>query len=87
MRTLSMNDPLLGCVPYSLVEVYRPFGGTYCLHLQGRRVSHAGSKLIADCLTTSLFDLRMEIVLSSETLIDFYKTTWRRRREQLKSRL
>jgi hypothetical protein len=27
--------------PLSLVEVYQRYGGTYCLHLQGRRVCSA----------------------------------------------
>jgi hypothetical protein len=26
--------------PSSVVDLYQRFGGTYCLHLQGRRVSH-----------------------------------------------
>jgi hypothetical protein len=28
-------------MPYSPVEIRRRFGGIYCLHLQGRRVSQA----------------------------------------------
>jgi hypothetical protein len=30
--------------PYILVEVYRYFGGTYCLHLHGTRVSQASRR-------------------------------------------
>jgi hypothetical protein len=29
--------------PCSLVEVHQPFGGTYCLHLQGQRVSQVSN--------------------------------------------
>jgi hypothetical protein len=33
--------------PYSLVKVYQRFRGTYCLHLEGLRVSQATSKMQA----------------------------------------
>jgi hypothetical protein len=46
-----------------LVKVYGCFGGTYCLHLQGQRVSQASSKL------------KVEAVHSSEMSINFYQTT------------
>jgi hypothetical protein len=49
--------------PCSLVDVYRRVGGTYCLHLQGLRVSHSFCSL---CLAYSLI-LKMAAVHSSET--------------------
>jgi hypothetical protein len=36
--------------PCSLVEVYRHFGVTYRLHLQGRRVSQATGMTLSSCL-------------------------------------
>jgi hypothetical protein len=30
--------------PYSLLKVYRRFGGTYYLHLQGQTVGQAGNQ-------------------------------------------
>jgi hypothetical protein len=41
---------------YRQVEIYSSFGGTYCLHFQGENFRH----------------FKMEIVLYSETLVNFY---------------
>jgi hypothetical protein len=49
--------------PYNLVEVYQHFRGTYYLHLQDQEVS----------LLDLLFDLMMEAVCSSRTLVHFYQ--------------
>jgi hypothetical protein len=38
MSTLSWD-----MMPYSQVEIYRCFGETYCLHLQGRTISQAST--------------------------------------------
>jgi hypothetical protein len=78
---------LLECDAYSSVEVDLRFGGTYCFHPQGRRVSQAtsqeeaGSKqscLLAIFLAYST--LRMEAVCFPETL-NFYLTTPRHKPE------
>jgi hypothetical protein len=55
------DDSLLGYVPCSLVEVDRHFRDAYCLHYQGDE-----ALIIA---------LMMEAVHTSETSINFYKTT------------
>jgi hypothetical protein len=54
----------------SSVDKYQHFRGTYCLHLQGERISH-GEK------TTSYSTLKVEGAGSSETLIIVYQSTWR----------
>jgi hypothetical protein len=38
--------------PYSLVEVYRRFGGTYVLHLQGLKISQLAEN--SNCSTGQL---------------------------------
>jgi hypothetical protein len=53
------NTVFWNVMPCSLVEVYQLISGTYCLHLQGRRVSHAGNRE------------KMVAVCSSEVLLDF----------------
>jgi hypothetical protein len=53
--------------PCTLLEVYRRFGETYCLHLQVRRVG---------CLAR-FSTMRIETIHSSETLLNFYQTTRR----------
>jgi hypothetical protein len=40
-RVYFKSTVLSDMVPFSLIDVYRRFGGTYCLHLQGRRISKA----------------------------------------------
>jgi hypothetical protein len=39
--------------PLSLVEFYRRFGGTGCLHLQSRRISHVSSRESLNYLSSS----------------------------------
>jgi hypothetical protein len=43
-------------IPCSLIDVYRHFGGAYCLHLQVRIVSQASKKQIV----VHYFNLNME---------------------------
>jgi hypothetical protein len=62
------------------IEVRRSFGGTYCLHLQSRRVSQTSNQQETgkQLLVTSLAYLstrKMEAVRSSETSDNFYQTT------------
>jgi hypothetical protein len=71
-------------VPCSLVEVYQRFRGLCCLHHQGDEGTHP-----------SLIALMTEAARSSETMVNFYQTTWHynpedshlrtNRRENLKS--
>jgi hypothetical protein len=54
---------------------WQTFGGNYCLHLQGQRVSQARSKhssLLLPHLPYSSI-LKMEVLHSSETLVNFYQ--------------
>jgi hypothetical protein len=53
--------------PCNPLKVNRRFGGTCSPYLQGRRVSQASR----DCL------LKIEVKCSSETPVDFQRTTWR----------
>jgi hypothetical protein len=46
--------------PYTKVGVYKDFGGTYCLHLQGRRVKK--KKSMTSCF---ILTLKMQAVSSS----------------------
>jgi hypothetical protein len=57
--------------PCSLIEICRRFGGTYCFHLQGRRVRQ-GSKaerVNAACLNYSSI-LKIEAIRLSETSVN-----------------
>jgi hypothetical protein len=46
LTAMNMNTIIFQDVtPCNLVELYGCFGGTYCLHLQGLRVSQSSSKL------------------------------------------
>jgi hypothetical protein len=72
-------------MPYSPVKVNWHFGGTYCLHLWGRRVSkarnqHEASTMqsLACCLLHFGFvlALKMGLKCSSETSVDFHWTAW-----------
>jgi hypothetical protein len=56
--------------PYSVVEFFRRFGGTYCPCLQHRRVNKTSNE--SPCLPFTYFAYS---VASSETLISFYHTT------------
>jgi hypothetical protein len=51
--------------PCRLVEVYQHFRGPCCLHHQG------------DEWAISLIALMMEAARTSETLVNFYQSTWR----------
>jgi hypothetical protein len=61
--------------PCSLVKVCGCFGGTYCLHIQDRRVRKGFTCcLLRDgCLIYSS-NLKMEAVYSSETSANFYQS-------------
>jgi hypothetical protein len=84
-----MNIIFWGAIPCILVAVYRVFGGTYCLHLQDRRISQAritrkkhvwtlldgktSCLLLANCLVYSLV-LKMEAIYSSGMSGKLYRT-------------
>jgi hypothetical protein len=55
----------------SLIDVYRRFGGIYCLQLQGLRVSQANNQNASFCLFDLLSSLKMEAVCSSEMSVIF----------------
>jgi hypothetical protein len=62
-------------------KVNRHFRGTCCFHLQGWRVNKEGSKaaaylMLVSCLAYS-WTLKMEVIYSSETVVDYWQTTWR----------
>jgi hypothetical protein len=40
------NAVLYDVTPYSVVYIYRRFGGMYCLHLQDRRVRQASNQYV-----------------------------------------
>jgi hypothetical protein len=67
--------------PCSPLKVDRCFGGTSHLHFQGRRIrqarnqSEAGRKQILVSFLAYYSTLKMEVTCSSETLIDFQRTT------------
>jgi hypothetical protein len=64
--------------PSKLVEVCRRFGRKYCLSLRVRTVSQASRKQSTACCFLSLFSgSKMETVRSSETSVNFYKSTRR----------
>jgi hypothetical protein len=69
----------------SSLKVNRHFGGTYYLHLQGQRISQEISTnetlfvtcfMLVSCLAYSS-TLKMEVICSSETSVDFQRITWR----------
>jgi hypothetical protein len=73
--------------PCSPLKVNLRFGGTYCFHLQGLRISRVWiqreSRLcfppvfpLTACLAYSS-TLKMEATRSSKTSVDFQTTTWR----------
>jgi hypothetical protein len=69
--------------PRSPLRVNRRFGGTYCLHLQGRRnkLSKKSACLLPAFTLVScsayFFILKMEAICSSETSVDTQRTTLR----------
>jgi hypothetical protein len=66
--------------PFSAVEIYHTFGGTYCLHLHSLRINTASTNEEAVSWTSFLIImlltyysiLKMEAVFSSETSANFY---------------
>jgi hypothetical protein len=50
--------------------VHQYFEGTYCFHLPGSRESHANK------LACLILSPKMEGACSSETMVNFYHTTW-----------
>jgi hypothetical protein len=52
MLVITENTVFSNMMPCSLIEVYRRFGGTYCLHLKSREVSRARNAVC--CLFASL---------------------------------
>jgi hypothetical protein len=63
---------------YSLIEIYRRFGETYCLYLHSQKVSHVNQKESDGKHSLGLlFDPEMETVPSSVTLANFSETTRR----------
>jgi hypothetical protein len=82
-----------GIMLCSPLKIDRRFGGTYRLFLQGRRISQRGNQnvvnvaLLATCFTllsclSYSSTLKMEALCSSETSIEFQRTTWRYIREE-----
>jgi hypothetical protein len=61
--------------PCSPLNVNRRFGGTYRLHLQGRKISSA-CHLLSRCFFCSTYSstLKMEAICSSETSVDSQRT-------------
>jgi hypothetical protein len=62
--------------PCSVLMGYQRFRGSCCLHLQGEVADVGGNGIDTDPNTTP-FTLKMKAALFSETLVFYYKTTWR----------
>jgi hypothetical protein len=85
LRTVSNTGIYCSIVAVcSPVKIKGPFGGTYRLHIQGRGVSkernehEISSKQISSCCLPAYYStLKMEVICSSETLVDFHRTTRR----------
>jgi hypothetical protein len=62
--------------PCSLVEVYGPIRGTYCLHLQGQRVRQASNKHAGRTVDylTYILTLKKEAIFSFDTSVKFHQT-------------
>jgi hypothetical protein len=58
------------------LKVKRRFGGTCRLHLQGRRISQALHQRDAGGKQRCYDTTEMEATCSSETVVDFQRTTW-----------
>lgn len=61
-------------IHYSLVDVYRRFGGMYCLHIQNQRVGQANyqqdaSTAIACTINIQPQLIKTEMLLSSKLLV------------------
>jgi hypothetical protein len=71
-------------IPDGPIEFRRRFGGTYCLHLQSRRVNQATKETGGNRQSSAFFwlvpllayysTLMMQVVRSSETSLNFYRT-------------
>jgi hypothetical protein len=86
LTALIMNCSILcDITPCSPLKINRCFGGTWPLHLQGRihpaRKQHATCSALVSCLTCSSTP-KMEATYSSETLVDFQRTTRRHTPEE-----
>jgi hypothetical protein len=78
---LFKNTIFWDITPCRPLKVYRRFGGTYRLYLQGRRISRASSGFppaftLVSCSAYSS-TLKIEAICSSETSVDFQQTTRR----------
>jgi hypothetical protein len=63
LKVISMKITVVsGVTPYSLVDGYQCFRGSYCFHLQDKR--------------TYFFYPKMEAAGSSETLVPIFETAW-----------
>jgi hypothetical protein len=75
-----MSSILWDITPCSPLKANRPFGGTYRIHLQGRRISRVRnqreSRSLVSCSAYSS-TLKIDAICSSETLVDFQRTTRR----------
>jgi hypothetical protein len=73
--------------PCNPLKVHRRFGGTYRLHLQGWKITRARNHCENMWQAENFFDagffpslfstLKIEAIYSSETSVDFQRTTWR----------
>jgi hypothetical protein len=57
----------------SLLQVFRRFGGTYCLYIQGGTLRHGSSKQNPSCFVYSS-SLKIEILCPSETSVNIWWT-------------
>jgi hypothetical protein len=76
---------IMSCSP---LKVNQHFGGTYRLHLQGRRIRQARNQRESRCFASlppaftlvsssaHCSTLKMEAICSSEKSVDFQQTTW-----------
>jgi hypothetical protein len=100
-NNMSKSTIFSDITPCSPLKVNRRFGGTYCLRLQGRRLSRARNQLcsafhlLSHRFLACLIFRKIEATCSSETSVHFQRTTqhyiaehWtlhNRRSEDLKS--
>jgi hypothetical protein len=75
MKTTIFRD----ITPCSTFRVNRRFGGTYNLHLQGRKISRARNQCEIRCkhLAPASLIVNMEATSYSETSVDFQRTARR----------
>jgi hypothetical protein len=82
LKVVPLNITIFWDTPVcSLVDVYRRFGETYCLHHKGRKVNRASNKqsrVVALLLLAQLnFDPEERGSSSSEKMVNFHQTTRR----------